>query len=434
MFINNQKNELPMKVNLAYGKTGLEVKNLDSHNVTIIEPVHHPKIKNEIKAIQLALRQPIESRPLRDMVRKSDKVGIIFNDITRPTPYQEFLPLLLEEINHVPKEQIILFNATGTHRVNTQAELCEMLGERIVEDFKIIQNNASDRASHLEVGKTSSGNQIWLHKDYINCNFRISTGFIEPHFFAGFSGGGKAIMPGLALDETIMRNHSADHIKNSNAQWGITDGNPLWEEINEAAKLRPCHFLFNVTLNKNKQITGVFAGDFDKAHKKGCEFVKRNTMVPVEHPFDIVVTSNSGYPLDLNLYQSVKGISAASQIVKEHGSIIIATECWDGIPDDSNFYSLLKNAKSAKQLLEEILTPGYQSKDMWQAQILAMICLKANVFVYSHNLSEEKIKNAMVNPCKDIEETLLTLTKEYGADTSICFLPQGPQTIPYVAK
>ncbi|MHC4545824.1 MAG: nickel-dependent lactate racemase family protein [Planctomycetota bacterium] len=238
-------------------------------------------------------------------------------------------------------------------------------------------------------------------------------------------------MPGLAMLETVLRNHSAKVLDNPAATWGITNGNPLWEEIRQAASMTQPTFLLNVTLNKDKQITGVFAGDFEQAHADGCAFVKDNAMVAVTEPFDFVITSNSGYPLDLNLYQSIKGISAASQVVKKGGSIIIAADCWDGIPDHGEYGKLLLESESVESLLETVRAPGFLRQDMWQAQIHALICCKADVYFYSENLTDEQITGALLRPARSIEATVDELLAKYGRDASICVLPEGPQTIPY---
>jgi len=421
-----------MKIKLAYGKTGLEISLPDDASVTVVEPQYVDGPPDQTGAIREALRQPIASLPLKALVKPSDKVAIVFSDITRPTPNHLILPALLGELDHVPDEQIVLFNATGTHRPNTEAELRGMLGDEIVDRYRIVQNDANDQDSHVLVGRTTSGSDVWIHREFVECDVRIPTGFIEPHFFAGFSGGGKAIMPGLASLETVMRNHNAKNLDSPLARWGITRGNPVWEEIRETAAMVQPTFLLNVTLNRDRQITRVFAGDFEEAHTQGCAFVKEKAMVPVEELFDIVISSNSGYPLDLNLYQSVKGMSTAAQVVKEGGSIIIAADCWDGIPDHGEYGRLLLEAESLESVLETIRTPGFRRQDMWQAQIHALICLKAAVYFYSHNLSDEQIEGALLRPCRDIEATISELLQTYGPGATICVLPEGPQTIPYI--
>ncbi len=268
------------------------------------------------RSIRQALRAPLGAPTLSEQVHASDRVGIIFSDLTRPTPNQIILPALLAELPHVPRENITLFNALGTHRPNTDAELRGMLGDALVDNYRIVQNNAFDQATQHYRGVTSHGHAIWINRQLEACDIKILTGFIEPHLFAGFSGGGKAIMPGMAGQQTVLGNHDARNIAHPSATWGVTWGNPIWEEIREVAVGSGRVFLLNVTLNKAKQLTGVFAGDLDQAHAAGCAFVKQTAMLPVPHPFDIVITTNSGYPLDLNLYQSVKGMSAASQIVR----------------------------------------------------------------------------------------------------------------------
>jgi nickel-dependent lactate racemase len=423
-----------VNVKLAYGKTGLDVRLPEGLRVDIVVPKHVAALADPTGAVRHALRKPIGSRPLRELVKASDTVGIVCNDITRPTPYQTILPVLLGELNHVPDNAITILIATGTHRPNTPDELRTMLGERVVDRFRIVQNDAHDRDSHALAGTTVSGNEVWIHKEYLRCDVRILTGFIEPHFFAGFSGGGKACMPGLALLETTLRNHSARNIDHPMATWGVTHGNPVWEEIREAAMMTVPSFLLNVALNREKQITAVVAGDMDQAHERGCAFVKQHAMAPLNAPYDIVITSNSGYPLDLNLYQSVKGMSAAAEIVKKGGAIILAADCWDGIPDHGQYKKLLFEAASPASLLEKLRRGGCDCQDSWQAQIHASICQKADVHLFSRNLTDEQIERAMLKPCHDIAATVGQLLKSYGRDASICILPEGPQTIPYVAQ
>ena len=422
-----------MTVALPYGKKSLSVGIPDEANIFIVEPRFLEKIPNQRKAVREALNNPIACEPLRRIVSPCSTVGIVLNDITRATPYKTILPVLLEEINHVPSPQIRLFIATGTHRPNTETELRDMLGDEVVTRYTIVQNNAADPNCHVFLGTSRRGNPIYIHTELMNCDVRILTGFIEPHFFAGFSGGGKAIMPGLAQLETIMGNHCAELLDDYRVTWGITENNPLWEEIQEAALMADPSFILNVTLNRKKEITGVFAGGLKEAHSTGCRFAKTNAMIPVAEPFDIVITSNSGDPLDLNLYQSVKGMSAAHQVVKKGGSIVIAADCWDGVPEHGEYGRLLYQAGTVEQLLDKIRKPGFQCQDMWQAQIHARICKDANVYFYSHNLDDGQIRSAFLIPVRDMEDTIDGLLEQYGTDASICVLPEGPQTIPFIS-
>jgi len=421
-----------MKVKLAYGKEGLWVA-LPDDNVTVVEPRFVPGLPDETEAIRSALREPIGTPPLRALVKPDDTVAIVFSDITRPQPRERMLPVLLEELPHVPSENIVLINALGTHRPNTDEELREMLGREIAEGYRFVQHDAWDKGNMVYLGPTSFGHETYINGVYMGARVKILSGFIEPHFFAGFSGGPKAVLPGLADERSVLGNHDAEMIGHPRATWGVTEGNPIWEEMREmAAKTEPT-FLLNVTLNKNKEITGVFAGDVWQAHAAGTAFARKSVMMPVPEPFDIVVTTNSGYPLDLNLYQAVKGMSAAASVVREGGSIIAAAECWDGIPDHGEYKNILKMADSPQKLLEVIRAPGFLMQDQWEAQVQAQIQLKADVYVKTSYLSDEQIREALLLPCHSIEETLAQLLERYGPDATICVLPEGPQTVPYVA-
>jgi nickel-dependent lactate racemase len=423
-----------MDIRLAYGKTGLYITLPDSICPMVIEPKYIPGLPDPHKTLQDALQNPINSAPLHDLVKSADKVGIVFSDITRPTPNKTTIPRILSELTHAPNRNITLFNALGTHRPNTDIELRALLGDRLANHYRVVQNEASDPSTQVYLGTTSRGHDIWINRELVECDVKILTGFIEPHFFAGFSGGGKAAMPGMAGQQTILKNHDAEMIEDPNATWGITWGNPVWEEMREVALVLGNVFLVNVTLNRDKQITRVFTGELDMAYQKGTDFVRETAMAPVPHPFDIVITTNSGYPLDLNLYQSVKGMSAAAQIVREGGAIIIAVDCWDGVPEHGLYGQLLMEANSPQELLDRIRKPGFLKQDQWQVQLQAQIMLKADIYVRSGNLTDEQIKKALLNPSASIEETLAELLLKYGPQARICVLPEGPQTIPYLQQ
>jgi len=417
-----------MKITLAYGKNGLPVELPD--DVTVIEPAFVAALPDPAAALRHALQNPLQSAPLHQIVKPHNTVAIIFSDITRPTPNHVLLPALLAELAHVPDENIVLCNALGTHRPNTPAELAQMLGADIVRRFRIEQNNAFDPNTQVQLGKTAWGHDAWINAAYMAADVKILTGFIEPHFFAGFSGGGKAVMPGMAGMSTVLGNHDAGMIANPLATWGITTGNPIFEEARTVALMTQPTFLLNVTLNKDKAITGVFAGDLVAAHDAGIAFAKAHSMIAVDAPFDVVITTNSGYPLDMNLYQAVKGMSAAETIVREGGAILIAAECSDGIPDHGLYGQLLRAASTPQALFESILNATETRQDQWQAQIQARIQQKADVYVYSDYLSEQQIHDALLLPSKDIAATVALLRQRYG--TRMGVMPQGPQTIPYL--
>lgn len=420
-----------MEVKLAYGKKGIRVRIPDQVHTDVVEPRFVQGLPDEALAVEAALADPANHLPLRESVSRGQRVAILFSDITRATPYQVIMPALFKAMAHVPDRDITLFCATGTHRPATREELCTILGKEIVERYRIVQNDCTDTASYRYTGTTRSGNSILLHRELLEYDLRILTGFIEPHFFAGFSGGGKALMPGMAHHDTIRFNHSIRILENSGARWGITHGNPLWEDLMEASELAGPLFLLNVTLNRNKEITGVFAGDLREAHRRGCAFAKETAMVPLPHPYDIVLTSNSGYPLDLNVYQSVKGMSAAGQVVREGGSIVVAAECWDGIPGGSDYEKILCSAGSVPALLDFIRANEGAYRDTWQVYFQAMIQARSEVYLCS-SLDDATVRRTLLKPAGDLDQLVHSLIRKYGKDCRICVLPEGPHTIPYL--
>jgi len=422
-----------MRIQLAYGKTGLPLELDDSLDVTVVEPKFVPALADPEAAVRASLAAPIGSRPLREVVRPGMRVGVVFSDITRPAPNPLLLGAVLEILDSVPGVEATLFNALGTHRPNTEAELRTMVGDAIFERRRIVQNDTFDPSTQVRVGVTSKGHETWINAELMRCDLKVLTGFIEPHLFAGFSGGGKAIMPGMAGQRTVLGNHDAAMVGHSKAIWGVTHGNPIWEEVREVAGQTGRSFLLNVTLNRDKAVTGIFAGDLDLAHAAGCAFVKSSAMVAVPRPFDIVVTTNSGYPLDLNLYQSIKGLRAADQIVKTGGTIIIATRCSDGLPEHGLYGRLLRESQDPQELLKKICAPCFLEQDQWQAHIQALVQSRADVFVRSDGLTDDQIRAALLRPCRRIEDTIAELLGRYGRGASICVMPEGPQTIPYIA-
>lgn len=418
-----------MKTTLLYGENNIQIDVPDQS--VIIEPRNLNGIKDDLEAIREALRNPIGCPPLKEMVKATDTVAIVISDITRPTPNHKLVPELIKELKHVPLENFVIINGTGTHRDQTREEFVQMLGEWVVDNIRIINNRCHDKDSLVNLGKSKFGCDVYLNKEYVEADFRIVTGFIEPHFFAGFSGGPKGIMPGIAGIETILTFHNAKMIGDPRSTWGNMDDNPLQEMTREINRMCKPDFMLNVTLNKEKEITQIFAGELFKAHEIGCEFVKEHSMVQCEERFDVVITSNSGYPLDQNLYQAVKGMSAAQKIVKKGGSIIVAAECSDGLPDFGNYSKIFGLASRPQELLEIINDPKFEMHDQWQVQKQALIQTWADVYVYS-KLSKEQIESAMLNYTNSIEATIEKLKKKYGENMSVAVLPMGPLTIPYV--
>lgn len=418
-----------MKTTLLYGKHGLEIEVPDDS--VILEPKNLPGLANDEEAVREALRNPIGCAPLRELVRKEDKVAIVISDITRPTPNHKLVPWLIQELSHVPLENFVVINGTGTHRDQTREEFIQMLGEWVVDNIRVINHHCHEKDELVKVGESRFGCDVYLNKEYVEADFKIVTGFIEPHFFAGFSGGPKGIMPGIAGIETIQTFHNARMIGDPLSTWGNMVGNPVQDMTREINAMCKPDFMLNVTLNREKEITAVFAGELYEAHDRGCAYAKEHAMIRCDHRFDVVIASNSGYPLDQNLYQAVKGMSAAHKIVKKGGAIICASECSDGLPNHGNYASILKMRETPQEILEMINDPGFKIFDQWQVQKQAVIQVWADVYVYS-SLSDEDVRMAKLIPTRDIEKTLAELKAKYGENMSVAVLPLGPLTIPYV--
>ena len=421
-----------MKVRLAYGRTGLVIDVPEDHT-TVVQPQYLPGLPDQDGAIRTAIRDPVGGTlPLRRIARPSDIVAISVCDITRPMPTSTVLPVALDELAHVPDENIVILIATGTHRPNSNDELSAMIGSQVVDRFRVVNHDAFDPLSVVHLGNTSGGIPILLNRLWAEADVRVTLGFVEPHFFAGFSGGPKMVAPGLAAFQTTMMLHNAEMIGHPNATWGVTVGNPIHDAIRQIATQTGVDFSVEVTLNRDHQITSVYAGDPGTAHRAVSRFAKSVAMQPVEKSFDVVVTTNSGYPLDMNLYQSVKGMSAAAQVVKRGGTIICAAECSDGVPEHGEYSRLLRSRSSPKELIDMICAPGHNVHDQWQVQIQAQIQQKANVLVKTGFLSDDEVRGAHLEPVDDVEQAVYDGLDAAGSGARLCVIPEGPQTIPYL--
>ena len=416
-----------MQIMMDYGRKGLLIDVPNNADIFHVREV--PALEDEYHAIQKAMQNPVNSKPLDALVRSGMKILIVHSDITRATPNDRLLPIIINELEKadVNKEDITLLNGLGTHRLQTREELTAMLGADIFSNYRCLQHNAYNQSQHVTIGTDSNGRPIQVNRLLFDSDFVILTGFIEPHFFAGYSGGPKAILPALASAETVFSNHSPKLIAHPKATFNITKGNPIWDEMKAATKQVKNTFLVNVTLNRKNQITGVFAGDIIAAHKLGCNFVREQSLFRISELYDIVITSNSGYPLDQNLYQCVKGLAAAKRAVRPGGAILLIAACEEGLPEHGKYAQLLAEAKSPEEILNKVTQPGFLGQDGWQAQVQAMVQQHAQVYIYSEGLNDKQIKTSMLSQINDIPNGLSTLIKRYGS--RICVLPQGPLTI-----
>ena len=419
-----------MKTQLQYGKDVIEVM-IPREDVDEIRPQYIKGLEEEAKEFQKAVRHPIECAPLQELIEAGDQVAVVIPDITRALPSDRLLPWLFEELSYVPEKNFTIILGTGTHRMNTPEEIQAMVGEKVAQTYTVINHNAFDPSTLEVVGTREGGQSILMNNAFAQADKRIIMGFIEPHLMAGFSGGYKAIFPAIADIDSIMHYHRAAVIQDPLSTWGVLENNPTQAQIRRYGSVIPVDFCINVTLNHQHQITRYFCGEVLAAHEEGCRFAKSTTMVPCTREYPVVITSNSGFPLDQNLYQSVKGMSAAAQIVSKNGLIIITARCNDGWPEHGNFRKLLLEYTSPQTLLDAILTPGFHVQDQWQNQLLALIQLKARVAVYSELIAEE-VQEAHMEPIEDLNAFIAQELQQQGNKGPVAVLPEGPMTIPYL--
>jgi nickel-dependent lactate racemase len=423
-----------MNVALPYGDGVLEVE-IPGTNVTVLEPRFVPGLDDEAAAFRDAVRGPIGAKPLAELVRPGERVAIVIPDVTRPLPTARLLPWLFDELAHVRPDDVVIVNGTGSHRANTPEELARMVGPDVLRRFRVVNHDAHDPATLVEVGRFDErpdSRPVRMNADYVRADRRIVLGFIEPHFMAGFSGGYKGAFPAVADVDSILRYHGAPVIADPKSTWGVLEGNPTQAIVRRLGALVPLDFCINVTLNRERAITRFFCGDPIAAHEAGCAFSKQVAMVACPAPFPIVVTTNSGHPLDQNLYQAVKGMSAAAQVVSEGGLIVQAARCGDGFPSHGHFKRLLLDHASPQAILDTILAPGFSLYDQWEAQILAQLRLRARIALRSE-LDDDEVRRAHLEPIADVSARVRDELARVGRDAPIALLPEGPMTIPYLA-
>ena len=324
--------------------------------------------------------------------------------------------------------------ASGTHRATTREELIEMLGQGIVARNRIVVHDAFDDAKLTPLGDVEGDIPVWLNRTWSEADVRSTTGFVDPHFFAGFRGGPKMVAPGLAGFKTIMRLHDAEMIRSPDARWGVTEGNPIHDGVRRIAALSGVDFSIDVAINRDRQITHVAAGELFAVHRAVRAVVRQTAMQSFSTPFDVVVTTNSGYPLDQNLYQTVKGMSAAAQVVKPNGVIVCASECADGYPDHGEYLDILTRHDSADKLLAMINSPGHNRHDQWEVQVQAQIQQRADVLLRTDGLTDEQVRSAHLTPIGDVGAATREALDRFGPNARVCVLPEGPQTIPYLTE
>ena len=417
-----------MHVELAYGRRGTSVEVPDGAEVIL--PVDAPALQDEPGAVARGLAEPLGGPPLAELVAGGARVAVVFPDLTRPMPNRTVLPPLLAALEGagVTDDRITLLCATGTHRRATPSEMTELVGPAIASRFAIVDHDATSD-QHVRVGDVD-GVPVLLQREYVEADVRIVTGFVEPHFFAGFSGGPKAVCPGLAATETILEAHHPRRIADPRATFVTRVGNPVHDFVRAATALAPPQLSVDVTINRTRGVTAVFAGPLAVAHDAACAHVAATAVREVSAPYDLVVSTNGGYPLDRNLYQAVKGMAAADRIVRGGGVVVMAAACVDGVPDGGAFAHLLASARTPADLAG---AAGRNELDRWQAQVLGRVLERTEVQLYSEGLSDDAVRAAQLVPVHDLTDAVRAALTRFGAAPRVAVLPEGPLTVATVA-
>ena len=419
-----------MRAKIPYHKSQMQIEIPDANFVGSLVANHANKMQGtEQEIVERALDNPIGSKSLEELVKGKQRMVIISSDHTRPVPSRVTMPILLRRIREAnPDIEITILIATGFHRPTTREELIERYGEEIVARENIVIHRSHDDEM-ADLGTLPSGGKLLVNKVAIDTDLLIAEGFIEAHFFAGFSGGRKAILPGIASATTVMANHCSEFIASPNARTGILEDNPIHRDMLYAAAQAKLAFILNVVIDAQKKVIAAFAGDFQKAHVEGCQFVLNMSQVK-KNPTDIVITTNGGYPLDQNIYQAVKGMTAAEANCKSGGVIIMVAGLSDGHGGES-FCKMVTDAETPQKLLEEFSRiPRNETKpDQWEAQILCRILSKYKVIMVTDMCAPELIRGMHMEHAKNFDAALARAFELKGNSATVSLIPDGVSVI-----
>ncbi len=422
-----------MNITLDYHKSGLEVSIPDENLAAVLNMRETPPLDEPVTSTREALQRPVAGPPLAEIARGRRNACVVVSDITRPVPHDIILPPLLEclERSGIKAADITLLVATGLHAPMDEGQLRETLTGDVVDRYPVVNHVARNGNEQADLGATSTGIPIRVDRRYVESDLKVLTGLIEAHFMAGYSGGRKLVAPGLVGVETIEHLHGPGILEHPNATTGVLDGNPLHEAALEIARRAGVDFILNVAMDEDRQITGVFAGELDRAHRHGVRHVDGMVVASVEEPVDIVVASSAGYPLDTTFYQAVKGMVGVLDILKEGGSIVIAAGCADGI-GSAEFEELLRKTTDIDTFIHWIQQPGVFTIDQWEIEELVKALKKGRVYLYTDGLSDDDVRDCLVEPAPSVEAGIARALKRHGAGATIAVVPRGPYVIPRV--
>lgn len=417
-----------MRVDLAFGKTGVTVDLPEGFRYQVLEARTARPLGDPAAAIEHALDHPIGTEPLTKLAKGKASAAISVCDITRPAPNRQVLPPLLARLEAagIPRERITILIATGLHRAATEAEILQIVGEDAAT-CRIGNHNARELAEHRHLGMTQSGTPVYIDERFVSADLHITLGFIEPHLMLGYSGGRKLIAPGLAAQQTIKVLHSPKFMRDPRASEGSIEDNPLHRELLEIAAMARHDFIIDTALTRDRQIAGVFAGNAVEAHRAGVAFVSRVMLEVLPEPVDAVITTSAGYPLDLTFYQSIKGITAASHIVKPGGKILLVAACEEG-SGAPEFSRMVEENPSDRQFMDHILQTPVEV-DQWQLEKLALVTGKAEILFYVPGLPSRYHPSLWGSSFATLPAAIEALTDSLAPGSRIAVIPEGPYVL-----
>lgn len=418
-----------MRIDLAFGTSGLTLDLPDGFRYRVLEARSAKPLEDPERALRAALDAPTGAPPLEELARGKASAAISVCDITRPAPNRVVLPHVLERLERagIPRERITILIATGLHRPATETEIRQICGETVASLYRVENHNARALSEHRHLGSTASGTPVYIDERFVSADLRLSLGFIEPHLMLGYSGGRKLVVPGLAAQETIKAIHSPRFMRQPLATEGSIDQNPLHRELVEIARMARHDFIVDVALARNRRIAAVFAGHPEQAHRKGVEFVSKVMLETIPEPVEAAITTSAGYPLDLTFYQTVKGITAASHIVKPGGRILLMAACEEGAGGEE-FRRMLREYTSDRAFMDAIAQAPV-TVDQWQLEKLGLVTAKAQVLYYVPGLPREYHGGLWGRAFETPEAAVEALLAGLPAGASVAVIPEGPYVL-----
>lgn len=420
-----------MHINLKYGEEGLDLEFSDTSNfVGVLYPEEAEVLPVPEKVVQQSLSRPIESKPLKELAQGKTDAVIVISDITRPVPNAMLLPIIIQHLEAagIPSAKITILIATGIHRPNEGQELERLVGKEIAASYRIINHFSKKPDDMALVGQIGDGVPALVNKHYLAADLKILTGFIEPHMWAGFSGGRKSILPGISSVKTLEFMHGPEMVAHPRTRYGILEGNPFHEAGLAIMEQAGADFIVNVTLDTSKKVTGVFSGHPVKAHLAGVEFLSRHCVRTLDEPLDFVVTTNAGAPLDCNLYQTAKGISGVAGATRDGGVILIATECLEGFGSEE-YRAVFEHATTPQAFIEKLMKKEFFLPDQWCAQETYQVMLKNEIWVHTQGIDADTLKRFHFKPVPNISQAIAELLDRFGQDARWAIVPDGPLLI-----